>query len=152
MSGFKPSHVYVAADHGGFEVKQELVKALEGDFTIEDMGAHSLDSTDDFVGYAEAVARAVAAKPGSMGLLICRSGEGMVIAANKIDGIRAALAWEEKVAIESRDDNDANILTLPNDYVSTEEIINIAKIWLTTPFSKKDRYSRRIEQIAELES
>jgi len=151
MNAHTPTTVFIAADHGGFAAKQTLVNALEGEFTIKDLGAPALDPDDDFTPYAERVAESVVAHPGSMGILLCRSGEGMAMAANKIDGIRAALAWEKHVAIESRDDNDANVLALPNDYVSSEELVEIAKTWLTTPFSGAERHDRRIQQIADLE-
>ena len=147
----KPSQVFIAADHGGFEAKQALVKALEGEFTIVDLGAPALDPDDDFTPFAEHLAKSVVNTPGSLGILLCRSGEGMAMAANKIDGVRAALAWNEAVAKESRDDNDANILTLPNDYVSADELVEIARAWLTTPFSGETRHQRRIDQITELE-
>ena len=151
MSTHTPTTVFIAADHGGFAAKQKIVSTLEGEFTIKDLGAPALDPDDDFTPYAQRVAESVVATPGSMGILLCRSGGGMVMAANKIDGIRAALAWEEKVARESRDDNDANVLALPNDYVSSEELIKIARAWLTTPFSGEARHARRIDEIAQLE-
>ena len=151
MNAHTPTTVFIAADHGGFAAKQTLVNALEGEFTIKDLGAPALDPDDDFAPYAEHVAKSVVATPGGMGILLCRSGEGMAMAANKIDGVRAALAWEKRVAIESRDDNDANVLALPNDYVAEEELVEIARTWLTTPFSGAARHTRRIGEITELE-
>lgn len=121
MGEYRPTQVFIAADHGGFEAKQHLVEALAKDFEVTDMGPDELDPQDDFTPYAEKVGRAVAEAEGSMGVLICRSGEGMVMAANKIDGVRAALVWNEDVARETRADNDSNVLSLPADHVSAAE-------------------------------
>lgn len=148
---FSPSVVYIAADHGGFAAKQALAEDLAGDFTLEDLGPRQLDPTDDFTPYAEAVAEAVVKHSGSLGILLCRSGEGMSIAANKIDGVRAVVAWNETVARETRDDNDANVLALPADFASLDELKKIARTWLTTEFSGAERHARRVEQIRKLE-
>ncbi len=151
MGEFRPTQVFIAADHGGFAAKQALVGALSRDFKVQDFGPETLDPGDDFTPYAEAVSRAVVKTPGSMGILVCRSGEGMVMAANKIDGIRAALAWNEEVAHETRSDNDSNVLSLPADHTNQQELEAIARAWLTTPFAGTERYKRRIDEITKLE-
>jgi ribose 5-phosphate isomerase B len=115
------------------------------------MGPENMNPDDDFTPYAEEVAKAVVAEKNSMGVLVCRSGEGMAIAANKIDGVRAALVWDQSVARETREDNDSNILSLPADHITTDEMLAITRTWLTTPFSGAERHARRIEQISELE-
>ncbi|MBP9827300.1 RpiB/LacA/LacB family sugar-phosphate isomerase [Candidatus Saccharibacteria bacterium] len=148
---FHPSRIYIAADHGGWQAKQSLLESLHGDYDMVDFGAEGFDPDDDFTPYAERVARQVAITPRSVGILLCRSGEGMAIAANKIDGIRAALVWNQEVARESRDDNDANVLTLPTDYLDKNEIEAIVRAWLTTPFSGANRHARRIAEIHSLE-
>lgn len=151
MSDFRPHTVYIAADHAGFDAKQIIVKALEGEFTITDLGAPALDPTDDFTPYAERTARKVVSDPGSLGILVCGSGEGMAMAANKIDGVRASVAWNPEVAHETRDDNDANIVALPARFDSVEELVKIAHTFLTTPFSRAERHQRRVDQIKDLE-
>lgn len=148
---FRPSKVFLGADHGGLEAKNQLRAELQSEFTVIDMGPTQLDPADDFTPFAESVARAVVAEPGSMGVLVCRSGEGMAIAANKIDGVRAALVWNQVVSKETREDNDSNVLSLPADHLSLAEMSAIARTWLTTPFSGKERHKRRLEQISDLE-
>lgn len=148
---YRPSKVFLAADHGGYEAKERLRSGLQAEFDVVDMGPSNMDPSDDFTPYAEAVARAVVAERGSMGVLVCRSGEGMAIAANKIDGVRAALVWDVSVASETREDNDTNILSLPADHITTGEMLAITRTWLTTPFSGEERHVRRIKQINNLE-
>lgn len=151
MTDFTPHTVYIAADHAGLAAKNTIVKALEGEFRIVDLGPERLDPSDDFTPHAEEVAHRVITQAGSLGVLVCGSGEGMAMAANKIDGIRAAVAWNKRVAHETRQDNDANILALPARFESEPALIEITKTFLVTPFSGADRHTRRIEQIAELE-
>ncbi len=144
--------VYVASDHGGFEAKKHLLESLAGEYEFVDLGPMSLDAADDYPIYAEKVAHHVVADPGSTGILLCRSGEGMEIAANKVAGIRAAIAWNENVARESRRDNDSNVLSLPADQVDREQIIKIAQAWLGTDFSNEVRHKRRIAEITDIEN
>lgn len=148
---FTPTQVYIAADHAGFEAKQAIVSALEGELMMQDLSGPEMKPGDDFVPYAEHVARSVVDKPGSLGVLVCGSGEGMAIAANKVDGIRASVVWDEDVARETRQDNDANVLALPARFEDTESLIAITKAFCATPFSGEERHSRRIEEITELE-
>lgn len=150
-AGFRPTRVFLGADHGGYEVKEWLKEQLQGEFLVVDKGAFDMDPSDDFVPIAKDVAGAVVAEPGSMGILICRSGEGMAIASNKLNGVRASLVWNKSVARETRADNDANILSLPADYITADEALEISQIWLTTSFSGEDRHTRRIRQIDDLE-
>lgn len=149
--GYRPSKVFLAADHGGYDAKEQLKAQLQAEFDVVDMGPENLNPDDDFTPYAEEVAKAVVAEKNSMGVLVCRSGEGMAIAANKINGVRAALVWDQSVARETREDNDSNVLSLPADHITTDEMLAITRTWLTTPFSGAERHARRIEQISELE-
>ena len=143
--------VYIASDHAGFVKKQELTRELGREFKLVDLGPEQLNPEDDYPVFAERVARAVAAEPGSMGLLICDSGQGMEIAANKIDGVRAAVAWNKHIAYETRHDNDSNVLSLPAAELALDAMVEIARTWLTTPFSGAERHQRRIEEIEQLE-
>ncbi len=151
MADFKPHTVYIAADHAGLTAKRKIVNELEGEFRIVDLGPDRLDPSDDFTPHARQTAIKVVTDSGSLGVLVCGSGEGMAIAANKIDGIRAAVVWDEVVAEETRQDNDANILALPARFESEADLIKITRRFLSTPFSGEARHKRRIEQIARLE-
>ncbi len=143
--------VYIASDHAGFIKKNELAEKLRKDYEIVDLGPARLNPTDDYPVYASAVGDAVVADPGSLGILICRSAEGMEIAANKIDGIRAALVWNPHLAAETRRDNDSNVLTLPSGELTLTEMQEIANTFLQTEFSGAERHKRRIDQIKQLE-
>ena len=143
--------VYIASDHAGFVKKQELARELGQEFRLVDLGPEQLNPEDDYPVFAERVARAVADETSSMGLLICDSGQGMEIAANKIDGVRAAVAWNKHIAFETRRDNDSNVLSLPAAELSLSEMVEIARTWLTTSFSGAERHQRRIEEIEQLE-
>lgn len=151
MADFRPTTVYIAADHAGFAAKRAIVSALEGELMIRDLSAPALEPGDDFVPYAEAVAEAILREPGSLGVLVCGSGEGMAIAANKIDGIRASVVWNETVARETRVDNDANILALPARFEDYDTLTRIVRKFCTTPFSGAERHVRRIKEITDLE-
>lgn len=147
----RPTTIYIAADHGGFAVKERLKVDLAAHYEVKDLGPETLQPNDDYVPYAQAVGQAVAAEAESMGILVCRSGEGMVIAANKIDGVRAALVWDRAVAEETRRDNNSNVLSLPADHADYDELLAITQLWLSTPFSGAERHVRRIDEIAKLE-
>lgn len=143
--------VFIGSDHAGFEKKQNLASQLEADYELYDMGPYELDENDDYPIYAKKVALAVKENKGAMGILVCKSGEGMAIAANKINGIRAVMADSESQAIETRKDNDSNVLSLSAGNLTDQELLKTAQAWLNTPFSELDRHKRRIEEIAELE-
>jgi len=145
--------VYIGSDHGGFALKNIIQTALDGDgFEVTDCGNAVLDSEDDYPKFAEKVARAVLADPGSRGVLTCRSGEGMAMAANKVPGIRAALAWCPEIASETRRDNDANVVVLPADFMDDQKALGIVRVFLQTDFSGAQRHTRRVEQLAEMEA
>ena len=144
-------HIYIGSDHGGFEHKQHLVSLLEQEhFTITDCGTYSSESTD-YPDFALAVGKSVSEHPKAKGILLCRSGEGMEMAANKVPKIRAALVWNTAVAAETRRDNDANILVIPSDFVSQLEITEIVRVFLSTNFSGEDRHVRRLEKLHNIE-
>jgi ribose 5-phosphate isomerase B len=143
--------VIIGTDHGGFQPKEQLKGMLSAaGYEVEDVGTFSSDSTD-YPEYALKVGRAVQQDPEARGVLLCRSGEGMEIAVNKLKGIRAALVWRPDIAIETRHDNDSNVIVLPSDFVAEHDMEIIVRNFLDTPFSGEERHSRRIAQIAELE-
>jgi ribose 5-phosphate isomerase B len=145
--------LYIGADHRGYNLKEEIKKYLdELKMKYEDLGAPSLNQDDDYPDYAELVARRVAEAPEEhRGILLCGSGAGVNIVANKFDGIRSALAWNEKVAKAARIDDNANVLSLPADDLSAEEVKKIVRTWLETPFTREERHHRRIKKIQEIE-
>lgn len=140
--------MYLGADHGGFSLK-ELLKGelIKQGYTIEDCGAFTLDPADDYPIYAQAVAKKILSNPGSFGLLLCRSGAGMEIAANRFEGIRAVECRDTDEAIHARQHNDANIVVLPADEIDKEKAEKIIQSFLNTPFSHQDRHERRIKEI-----
>ncbi|MEI8072815.1 MAG: RpiB/LacA/LacB family sugar-phosphate isomerase [Candidatus Saccharibacteria bacterium] len=144
-------NIYIASDHAGFIKKQELAEKLSRDFSVIDLGPEDLNPGDDYPIFAQRVANSVTNEEGSLGILVCKSGQGMEIAANKVDGVRAALVWNKHIAEETRRDNDSNVLSLPSGELSLDEMYEISKTFLTTQFSKQDRHVRRIEEIREIE-
>lgn len=144
--------VYLGADHGGYELKEEIKKYLsEHEMEIEDLGATTLDPEDDYTDFIIPVARIVASDSGSSGIVIGRSGNGESIAANKIKGIRAALCLNETMAEKAREHNNANILSLGADYISLEDAKKIVQKFLDTPFSNEERHIRRLKKIEDIE-
>ena len=143
--------VYIGSDHTGFELKEKLKKYfVEKRILCDDLGTHSLDSAD-YPDYAFEVAKRVAKEKNAAGILICGTGTGMVIAANKVKGIRAVAAYDTYSAEMSRRDNDANILALRGRFFPFKKIKEIISIWLKIPFSGKDRHKRRINKIKQFE-
>jgi len=145
--------IYLGADHGGYKLKEEIKDWLkEWNFSFEDFGAHKFDPSDDYPDFAWPVAVKVGQENGALGILICRSGQGECIVANKAKGSRAALCWNEKTAHAARNDDDANILCLSADYTSMEEAKKIVHTFITTPFdSKEERFVRRINKVKKID-
>lgn len=146
--------LYLVADHGGYQTKEELKSYLkELGFEFEDLGAAGLDPNDDYVDFAAKVAKKVAENPEeNKGIMICRSGIGMDIVANKFSGVRSAQVFNTEMAKKSREHNDANVLSLASDYLDKETIKEIVKAWLETKFSGEERHVRRLDKIKEIES
>lgn len=142
--------IYLGSDHAGFELKEQVREVLEGfGHEVVDVGPHS-DDPVDYPDYAETVARAVAAGEAPFGVLICGTGLGMAIAANKVPGIRAVQASDPEMARMGRLHNDANILTLPGRYIDRDRAAEVLSVFLETPF-EGGRHQRRIDKIGEIE-
>lgn len=141
--------LYIGSDHGGYKLKEDLKKLLQKrKVKFADVGPLKLNDQDDYPPYAKKVAQAVQKDPDkNRGILLCRSGQGVCIAANKFKGVRAALCWNEAVAKHSRNDDDANVLCLASDFISTEMAEDIILTWLDTPFSFEQRHIRRLKEI-----
>jgi ribose 5-phosphate isomerase B len=146
MSEF-PQPIAIGSDHAGFEFKVEIIKFLEQKgFQVKDMGAYE-DKSVDYPDYAHPVADAVEKREVSFGILICGSGNGVCITANKHSGIRAALSWREDVAELARRHNDANIICLPARFIGLEEAKKMIETFLATPF-EGGRHQNRINKIS----
>lgn len=151
----KPS-LYFGADHGGFAYKEALKTAFQNQgYPVEDCGAFQVDPVDDFTEFAFAVAEKVstdstAQKP-AIGVLLCRSGAGMVIAANKVPDVRAVVAHSVEEAVHAREHNDANVIAFSGDWQSESECAEILKAFLATSFPQGENHVRRIAKIAEYE-
>lgn len=140
----------IGSDHGGYELKEEVKKYLtEIGVEFKDFGTNSTESVD-YPNYAEKVSKAVQSHECEKGILICRSGYGMSMVANKFRGIRSAPCFEEQAAKFSRMHNDANVLALGADYVTTNEAICIVRVFLATEF-EGGRHARRLDLIKKIE-
>jgi ribose 5-phosphate isomerase B len=143
--------IAIAADHAGFELKQSLKAWLStSGHEVEDFGTQSADSTD-YPDYAAAVARRVASSGAERGVLVCYTGVGMSIAANKVAGVRAAVGTNEEAVRLTRSHNDANVLALGSRFVDETEAKRLIDVFLSTEFDGGSRHARRIEKIAGIE-
>ena len=144
--------IALASDHAGFALKEVVGDFLSGlGIPVEDLGAHSALESVDYPDPAAAVAARVREGKADRGILICATGVGVCIAANKVPGIRAALGWDPEIVRLSRAHNDANVLCLPGRFMEAELARDLVKIWLTTSFDG-GRHQRRLDKIAQLEN
>lgn len=145
--------IYIASDHGGFELKESLKKYLQGkEYEVKDLGNTKLDPNDDYPDFVIPLAERVSGENNTLGIILGRSGNGEAIASNKVRGARAAVCLNEKMAKKAREDNNANILSLGADYVSPEEAKEIVDGFLETSFSEEEKHKRRIERISSYEA
>ena len=141
--------IAIACDHGGFELKKELIKHLEKQgIEVKDFGCDSADSCD-YPDYAHFVTDAIISGEAEKGILLCGTGIGMSIAANKVSGIRAALCGDCFSAEATRLHNDTNVLCMGARVIGPELALKIADIWLGTDFSNEERHLRRIGKIED---
>jgi ribose 5-phosphate isomerase B len=145
-------HVYLGSDHAGYELKQHLVEwlAAHGHEAI-DCGPHAYDADDDYPPFVMQAAARTVADPGSLGIVIGGSGNGEAIAANKVQGVRAALVWNEQTARLGREHNDANVISVGARMHTTDEVTRFVEVFLATPFSGVERHSRRIAMLTAYE-
>lgn len=143
--------IAIAADHAGYALKEALRERLrQQGHQVDDLGTRSEDSTD-YPDYAAAVARRVASGEAERGVLVCYTGIGMSIAANKVAGIRAAVAVNDDTVRLTREHNDANVLALGSMFTDTGEAERYLDAFLATPFSGGERHVRRISKLARIE-
>jgi len=142
--------IAIAADHAGYEEKERLKPLLdELGVQYEDLGTVSGESVD-YPDYARKVAEKVSRGEADQGLLVCGSGTGMAIAANKVPGVRAAVAWTEETATLAREHNDANVLSLGSRVTAPELLPKIVRAWFAAKFDA-GRHARRVDKIREIE-
>ncbi|OGW84666.1 MAG: hypothetical protein A3C35_04285 [Omnitrophica bacterium RIFCSPHIGHO2_02_FULL_46_11] len=143
--------IYIGADHRGYAIKEQLKEYLTGrGYQLTDVGTDSEESVD-YPLIAKKVAEEVRADPNNRGVLLCGSGVGVCIVANKFKGIRAGEVWNASLAQKARTDDNINVLCLSADTVSLEDAKKIAQTFLDTSFAGEERYKRRLKQIEEIE-
>lgn len=145
--------IYLGADHNGFGLKNNLISYLKlAGYEVEDLSGERLDPDDDFPVFASKVCMAVLGSEDkeAKGVLICGSGQGMAMAANRFKGIRASLCWDKSSAQASRNDSDSNVLCLPAKTLDAPGGDVLVETWLNTKFAGAPRFARRIKELDEL--
>jgi ribose 5-phosphate isomerase B len=145
--------IYIGADHRGFYLKETLKSALKSDgYEVIDLGNSEGDPNDDYPDFAAAVAEKVAGTDSEVrGIVVCGSGIGVDIVANKFAGVRSALAISPDQIRAGRNDDDVNVLSLAAGFTTRDDALNIVHVFLSTPFKKEERYSRRLGKISQIE-
>jgi ribose 5-phosphate isomerase B len=145
--------VYLGSDHAGYELKSHLVDWLKAHgHQPVDCGPHAYDAEDDYPPFCLRAAERTAADPDALGVVIGGSGNGEAIAANKVEGVRCALAWSEETAKLGREHNDANVLSVGARMHSLDEATSFVAVFLATPFSGAERHARRIAMLTDYET
>lgn len=143
--------IAIGSDHGGYKLKEEIKKYFsEKSIQYKDYGTNNEDRTDYPI-YAKEVALAVQSKKCDLGILVCRSGYGMTVVANKFKGIRAASVMDQESAKFAKADDNINVITLGGDYLTVNEAICIIRNWISTDF-KGGRYKERLDMVEEIEN
>ena len=145
--------LHIGSDHAGLELKAILIDHLTmAGHEVTDHGPFVYDGLDDYPVFCIPTAQAVAADPGSLGIVLGGSGNGEQMAANKVKGIRAALVWNREIAQLAREHNNANIISIGGRMHSPEVCKELIDVFISTPFSNDERHIRRIRQIADYEN
>lgn len=145
--------VYLGSDHNGYRMRKVLGEYLKGiGYEVVDDGDFRMDPDDDYPVFAQKVVNDILASNDhdARGILLCGSGQGMCMAANRFKGIRAALGYDRESARAARNDDDSNVLCLPANTLHQEKANAIAEVWLTTDFAKNVRFTRRIREMDEM--
>ena len=144
--------VFIGSDHRGYILKEKIAKWLfDWGYEFEDLGAVIYDEKDDYTKYAALVASLVAKNHNSLGILLCGSGVGVEVTANKFDNIRASIGIDQEQVRRGRSDDDMNILVIAAEHTAEHEVGEMIKAFLETKFSGKARYKRRLEDIKRIE-
>ncbi|MDU0967628.1 MAG: ribose-5-phosphate isomerase [Actinomycetaceae bacterium] len=144
--------IFIASDHAGFELKSQIIEHLRANgHEVEDIGPAQYDPNDDYPGPCIACGQAVVQNPGSLGVVIGGSGNGEQIAANLVDGVRCALAWNLVTARLARQHNNANVVSVGARMHPADQAIEIVDAFIAEPFSNEERHIRRINEMADYE-
>lgn len=145
--------IYFGADHRGFDLKETLKKFVQDKgYEISDLGDTQKNPEDDYTDFAMAVGKKVGEDAQSRGILVCGSGAGMEITANKFKGVRATVGFLRDQVFDARNHDDINVLVLSADFVSVDDAQQMVKLFLDTPMSPEPRHARRLQKIVELEN
>ncbi|MBU1256621.1 RpiB/LacA/LacB family sugar-phosphate isomerase [Patescibacteria group bacterium] len=148
--------IILGADHGGWQVKEDVKKWLarlrQGYGEVKDMGAMEEIQEDDYVDFAVLVAKELEKNSEAKGILFCRNGFGMVIAANRFSWVRCGLGFDKGAVERGRMDDDINCLAIPADYVDLEKVKEMIEVFLKTKFSEEERYKRRLDNLKHLDT
>jgi ribose 5-phosphate isomerase B len=141
--------IYIGADHRGFALKESLKAALQQEgYEVADVGAHGVVPDDDYPEYAKAVAQGVSSAPTeTRGVLVCGSGVGMDVMANKFKDVRSVLAISTDQVYEARHDDDVNVFSVAADFTDPTLAEKMLKIFMTTPFGQDQKYARRLDEM-----
>lgn len=144
--------IHLGADHRGFALKEHLKSYLESSgYSVIDHGAFSLEPQDDYVDFAKAVAQRVREEKDSCGVVLCGSGVGVAVTANKVAGVRAVLGFNEEQVQAARSDDDVNVLALASDFTSESAAIQLVERFLGTTYRNEERFARRLTKLETLE-
>jgi len=144
--------VFLASDHAGFDLKQQVIDYLEyNNIPFEDCGDFNPEPNDDYPLFIAKAAKEVSQNPNSKGIVFGKSGAGEEIVANKFPNVRAVIGFSKENVKLARQDNDANVLSLGSEFVGKEEVIDLVKLFLETPFSNLQRHIRRLDEIKKIE-
>lgn len=144
--------IHIGSDHRGFKLKQVVRDFLrESGYEVNDVGNVQYEKDDDYPDFASEVAEKVSLDPQSRGIVMCASGVGVDITANKFPRVRCALVVDADQAVASRNDDNTNVLAFAADYISEDQAKKIVSAWIQTPFSGEERHRRRIQKISDLE-
>ena len=145
----QPNIIAIGCDHAGFPYKEAVINYLKAQgYRVVDFGTHSLDSVD-YPDFVHPLAKSIEAGESDMGIVICGSGNGVCITANKHAKIRAAMVWREDVSALARQHNNANVICIPARFISLEEAIQFISVFLTTEF-EGGRHQKRVDKISDL--
>ncbi len=145
--------IFIGADHRGYELKEKIAKWLfEMEYPYQDLGAYHLDPNDDYPKYAEQVASLVAATEGSRGVLLCGSGVGVDVVANKFDGVRSSIGKSVPQVEAGRNDDNMNVLVIAADFTTEKEAKAMLIAFLETKYAEKASFERRLQEIKEIEA
>jgi len=144
--------IIISHDHAGFEDKRELLPILsDKGYNIEDFGPSEYNLTDDYPDFIAPAMKNIQKTPDSVGIIMCRNGVGVSMLANKYKGVKAALCFNKKQAASARTDDNANVLALPTDFITNNEVLEIIQTFLETDFSDRKRHVRRLDKVEQIE-